>query len=122
MRLTYPSTTTAKVLVNTSRSATGNRSGSINISGSTVTGTFTGGGFCGSSKTYQIFFRMDFDRAPNSVGTWLGSTVSNGSTSTSGVNSGGWLNFDTTTNRVVQVKVGISFVSQSGAAANLTAE
>jgi putative alpha-1,2-mannosidase len=42
------------------------------------------------------------------VGTWLGDTVSSGSTSTSGVNSGGWLNFDTTGNAVVQVKVGIS--------------
>src|SRR6266540_1248382 len=65
MRLTYPSSTTARVLVNTSKSATGSRSGSINISGGTVTGTFTGGGFCGSSKTYQIFFRMEFDRAPS---------------------------------------------------------
>ena len=122
MRLTYPATSTAKVLINTSRSATGNRSGSLSISGSTVTGTFTGGGFCGSAKTYQIFFRMEFDRAPSSVGTWLGGTISNGSTSTSGVNSGGWLNFDTTGNPVVQVKVGISFVSQSGAQANLAAE
>lgn len=122
MRLTYPATTTAKVLVNTSRSATGNRGGSLSISGGTVTGTFTGGGFCGSAKTYQIFFRMEFDRAPSSVGTWLGGTVSAGSTSTSGVGSGGWLNFDTTANPVVQVKVGISFVSQAGAQANLAAE
>ena len=49
-------------------------------------------------------------------------TVSSGSTSTSGVNSGGWLNFDTTGNAVVQVKVGISFVSQAGAQANLNGE
>lgn len=122
MRLTYPGTTTAKVLINTSRSATGSRSGSLSISGSTVTGTFTGGGFCGSPKTYQIFFRMEFDRAPSSVGTWLGGTISSGSTSTSGTNSGGWLNFDTTANAVVQVRIGISFVSQAGAAANLSSE
>ncbi len=122
MRLTYPSSTTARVLVNTSKSATGSRSGSINISGGTVTGTFTGGGFCGSSTTYQIFFRMEFDRAPSGVGTWLGGTISSGSTSTSGVNSGGFLTFDTTTNPVVQVKVGVSFVSQAGAQANLAAE
>jgi predicted alpha-1,2-mannosidase len=122
MRLTYPASTTAKVLINASRSATGNRSGSISISGSTVTGTFTGGGFCGSSKTYQIFYRMEFDRAPSSVGTWLGGTVTTGGTSASGVNSGGWLNFDTTGNPVVQVKVGISFVSQAGAQANLAGE
>src|SRR5215216_2760255 len=87
MRMAYPATTSAKVLINTSRSATGSRSGSLSISGSTVPGTCTGGGFCGSSKTYQIFFRMGFDRAPSRVGTWLGSTVSSGSTSTSGTNS-----------------------------------
>jgi predicted alpha-1,2-mannosidase len=122
MRLSYPATTTAKVLVNASRSATGNRNGTIAISGSTVTGTFTGGGFCGSSKTYQIFYRMEFDRAPSGVGTWVGGTVTTGGTSASGVNSGGWLNFDTTTNPVVQVKIGISYVSQAGAQANLAAE
>ncbi|MBB5873742.1 putative alpha-1,2-mannosidase [Allocatelliglobosispora scoriae] len=122
MRLTYPATTTAKVLVNTSRSATGTRSGSLQISGSTVTGTFTGGGFCGSSKTYQVFYRMEFDRAPSSVGTFAGGTITNGGTSVSGTETGGWLNFDTSSNRVVQVKVGISFVSQANAQANLTAE
>ncbi len=122
MRLTYPATTTAKVLINTSRSATGNRSGSISISGSTVSGSFTGGGFCGSSKTYQVHYYAQFDRAPGSFGTWLGATVSAGSTSTSGVNSGGYLNFDTTANPVVQMKVGISFVSVANAQANLNAE
>lgn len=98
------------------------RSGTIAISGGTVTGSVTGGGFCGSSKPYQIFYRMEFDRAPSSVGTWLGGTVSAGSTSASGVNSGGYLTFDTSSNAVVQVKVGISFVSQAGAQANLAAE
>ncbi len=96
MRLTYPAGTSSRVLINTSKDATGSRSGSINISGSTVTGTFTGGGFCGSSRTYQIFYRIEFDRAPSGVGTWLGGTVSAGSTSTSGTNSGGYLTFDTT--------------------------
>jgi predicted alpha-1,2-mannosidase len=122
MRLTYPATSSARMLINTSRSATGNRSGSISISGSTVTGTFTGGGFCGSSKTYQIFFRMEFDRAPSGFGTWLGGTISAGSASTSGVNSGGYVTFDTTSNAVVQVRIGISFVSQAGAQANLNGE
>jgi predicted alpha-1,2-mannosidase len=122
MRMTYPALTTAKVLINTSRSATGNRTGSISISGATVTGSVTGSGFCGNSKTYQIFFQMVFDRAPSSVGTWNGGTVSAGSTGTSGVNTGGWLNFDTTANPVVQARVGISFVSLANAQANLSAE
>lgn len=122
MRLTYPATDTARVLINAGRSATGNRSGSINISGSQVTGAVTGGGFCGSSKTYQIYYAMQFDRTPSGFGTWLGGTVSPGSSNTSGVNSGGYLTFDTGANRVVQVKVGISFVSLAGAQANLAAE
>ncbi|MFC0032331.1 GH92 family glycosyl hydrolase [Micromonospora chaiyaphumensis] len=122
LRLTYPATSTARVLVNTSRSATGSRAGSIQISGSTVTGSVTGGGFCGNSRTYQIFYRMEFDRAPSGVGTWLGGTVTAGSTSASGTNSGGYLTFDTSANPVVQVKVGISFVSAAGAQANLAAE
>jgi len=122
MRLTYPSTTTARLMVNASRSATGNRSGSVSISGSQLTGTFTGGGFCGSSKTYPIFYVMQFDQAPSGFGTWLGSTVSAGSASTSGVNSGGYVTFNTTGNQVVNVKVGISFVSLAGAQANLAAE
>src|SRR3954447_15522466 len=48
VKLTYPGTTSARVLINTSKDATGSRSGSISISGSTVTGSVTGGGFCGS--------------------------------------------------------------------------
>ncbi|MEU0878314.1 GH92 family glycosyl hydrolase [Lentzea sp. NPDC005914] len=122
MRLTYPSTPTARVLINSSRSATGNRTGSIAINGSQLTGTFTGGGFCGSSKTYQLFYAIQFDRAPTGFGTWLGGTVNAGSASTSGVNSGGYVTFDTSANPVVQLKVGISYVSVAGAQANLAAE
>ncbi|WP_328644338.1 GH92 family glycosyl hydrolase [Amycolatopsis sp. NBC_00348] len=122
MKLTYPNTTTARLLVNTGRSATGNRNGSIAISGSQLTGTVTGGGFCGSSKTYQIFYVVQFDRAPSGFGTWLGGTVSAGSASTSGTNSGGYVTFDTSSNTTVQAKVGISFVSLANAQANLAAE
>ena len=122
VKLSYPATNTARVLVNTSRSATGNRSGSFSISGSQVTGSVTGGGFCGSAKTYQIFYVIQFDRTPSGFGTWLGGTVSAGSSSTSGVNSGGYITFDTSSNTTVQAKVGISFVSLANAQANLAAE
>lgn len=122
MRLAYPASTQARVLINTSKSATGSRSGSISISGATVSGSFTGGGFCGSSKTYQIFYFGQFDRTPTGTGTWLGGTVSAGSTSTSGTNSGGYVTFDTSTNAAVNFKIGISFVSVANAQANLTAE
>ncbi|HEY6175577.1 MAG TPA: GH92 family glycosyl hydrolase, partial [Kofleriaceae bacterium] len=121
-RVTYPATASAQVLINTSRSATGNRSGSVTISGSTVTGQVTAGGFCGSSKTFPIFFAIAFDRAPTAHGTWSGGTISNGSGSTSGVNTGAFVTFDTRSNQVVQFTVALSYVSAANASANLAAE
>jgi predicted alpha-1,2-mannosidase len=121
-KLTYPGTTSAQLLVNTSRSATGSRTGSVSVSGSTVTGQMTTGGFCGSSKTYQVYFAMRFDRAPTAHGTWNGGTVSSGSSSTSGTSTGAYLTFDTTGNQVVQFAVALSFVSVAGAQQNLSAE
>ncbi|WP_218108378.1 GH92 family glycosyl hydrolase [Actinacidiphila rubida] len=121
-RLTYPASTSAGLLINTSRSATGSRSGSVKVSGSEVTGSVTAGGFCGSSKTYQIYFDIRFDRAPTGFGTWSGGTVSAGSSSVTGTNTGAYVTFDTTATPTVQAKVGLSYVSVAGAQANVTAE
>ncbi|MFC4031315.1 GH92 family glycosyl hydrolase [Streptomyces polygonati] len=121
-RLTYPSSTSAGLLINTSRSATGSRSGSVKLSGSEITGSVTAGGFCGSSKTYPIYFDIRFDRAPTGFGTWNGGTVSAGSTTTSGTNTGAYVTFDTTSAATVQFKVGLSYVSTAGAQANVTSE
>src|SRR6266511_2339533 len=99
MRLTYPATTSARVLVNVSRSATGSRNGSLTIStsGTTITGSHTAGGFCGSSKTFQVFFAIQFDRTPTGRGTFSGTTISNGASSVSGSSAGGFVTFDTST-------------------------
>ncbi|SFE59375.1 alpha-1,2-mannosidase, putative [Actinacidiphila alni] len=121
-KLTYPSSTSSRLLINTSRSATGNRNGTVNVNGSEVTGSVTAGGFCGSSKTFQIYFDIRFDRAPSGHGTWSGGSVSDGSSSASGTNTGAYVTFDTTSNATVQFKVGLSYVSVANAQANVTAE
>jgi predicted alpha-1,2-mannosidase len=121
-RLTYPATTTATVLINTSRSATGSRTGSATISGSSITGQLLQGGFCGSSKTFPVFFAIAFDRAPTAHGTWSGGTISNGSGSVSGTNTGAFVTFDTRSSAVVQMTVALSYVSVANASQNLAAE
>ncbi|WP_394845938.1 GH92 family glycosyl hydrolase [Pendulispora brunnea] len=121
-KLTFPATNQARLLVNTSRSATGSRSGSVNVSGSTVTGQVTSGNFCGSGHTFPIYFAIQFDRAPTGFGTWNGGTVSAGSASTSGTNTGAYVTFDTSSSATVQFKVAISFVSTANAQQNLTTE
>ncbi|HEU4731237.1 MAG TPA: GH92 family glycosyl hydrolase [Kofleriaceae bacterium] len=121
-RITYPATASAQLLINTSRSATGSRSGSVAISGSSITGQVTAGGFCGSSKTFPIFFAIAFDRAPTAHGTWSGGTITSGGSSTSGTSTGAFVTFDTRTSPVVQVAVALSYVSVANASQNLAAE
>jgi predicted alpha-1,2-mannosidase len=121
-RFTYPATAQATVLINTSRNATGNREGSISISGNRITGDFTGGGFCRSTKTFKIYFAIEFDRMPTSHGTWFAFSISPGSDSSGGRDSGGYVTFDTTANPVVQMKIALSYVSIANAQQNLATE
>ncbi|GIF06819.1 GH92 family glycosyl hydrolase [Actinoplanes siamensis] len=121
LRLTYPATTTARVLINASRSATGDRAGTVSISGNRVSGEHTAGGFCGG-RTFKMYYSILFDRAPTGAGTFNGGTVTAGSTSVSGNQAGAYVTFDTTTDAVVTATIGISFVSVANAQNNATAE
>ncbi|WIN00658.1 GH92 family glycosyl hydrolase [Actinoplanes oblitus] len=121
LRLTYPATTSARVLINASRSATGDRAGNVTISGNRVWGEHTAGGFCGG-RTFKMYYSILFDRTPTGVGTFNGGTVTAGSTSVSGNQAGAYVTFDTSANPVVTATVGISFVSVANAQNNATAE
>ncbi|AGZ44274.1 GH92 family glycosyl hydrolase [Actinoplanes friuliensis] len=121
LKLTYPASTTARVLINASRSATGDRDGNVTISGNRVWGEHTAGGFCGG-KTFKMYYSIQFDRTPTGFGTFKAGTVSAGSATTSGTSTGAYVTFDTTSNAVVNATVGISFVSVANAQNNATAE
>lgn len=121
LRLTYPATNQARVLINASRSATGDRDGNVTITGNRVWGEHTAGGFCGG-KTFKMYYSILFDRAPTGSGTFKAGTVSAGSTTTSGTQTGAYLTFDTSSNAVVNATVGISFVGVANAQNNATAE
>jgi predicted alpha-1,2-mannosidase len=122
MRLTFPATTSARVLINDSRMADADRAGNVTITGNRVWGEHTAGNFCGSGHLYKIYYSILFDRTPTAVGTFAGSTISAGSTTASGTQTGAYLTWDTTSNAVVNATVGISFVSVANAQANATAE
>jgi predicted alpha-1,2-mannosidase len=121
LRLTFPATTAARVLINASRSATGDRDGNVTITGNRVWGEHTAGGFCGG-RTFKMYYSILFDRTPTGFGTFQGGTVSAGSSTTSGTQTGAYVTFDTTGNAVVSATVGISFVSVANAQNNATAE
>ncbi|HEX4457186.1 MAG TPA: GH92 family glycosyl hydrolase [Polyangia bacterium] len=110
MRLTFPANAHARVIFDASRSQTsasiGGATITANAGGDGLVGTTTGGRFCGVGS-YPVYFAIGFDRA------WQTSSVSNGKAT---------LGFDTSTNAVVNIKVGLSYVSEANAQANLAAE
>jgi predicted alpha-1,2-mannosidase len=107
-RFTFPATTQANLLFKVSGGATTTANPAFTVvSGTEVSGSVTSGHFCGSAATFTTYFDVVFDRAFTAHGTFTG---------------GDSLTFDATANPVVQAKVGVSFVSTAGAAANRVAE
>jgi predicted alpha-1,2-mannosidase len=125
-RFTFPASTNSTLIINTGGSANGDTGNTgITITGSNqITGhaTTTVGSDGPKNLTYTVYFVAEFDRPFSSSGTWNGSTLTRGSTSSTGSQSGAFLVFDTTTNAVVNVRTSISYVSVANAEANLAAE
>ena len=123
-RVTYPATAQATMLLNASRNNSySDRGGQLSIVGNNrVTGRFNAGGTCSNSQVYDLFYVIEFDRPFTTFGTWLGGSVSTGSRNTNGNQSGGFVTFNTTANRTVQMKIALSYVSQAGAEQAMSTE
>lgn len=122
-RFTFPATAQANLLFNASSNQSGVVGATVHTIGShEIAGSARTGQFCGMPDLYNVYFVAQFDRPFSSHGTWKGKSVSPGSAQSQGPGSGGWVTFDATKNPVVKVKIGLSFVSEAGALANLRAE
>ncbi|MFF5188419.1 GH92 family glycosyl hydrolase [Streptomyces sp. NPDC000345] len=142
-RFTYPDGRPASLLIRTANSEVGSTDSTVTIDPATrtVSGSVTSGNFCGHLDPegrrayYTLHFTARFDRAFKATGTWQDGTLNPGSTSASGgtggfstggrpvagKGAGGYVEFEPGPGPV-NVKVGISYVSRAGAAANLAAE
>jgi predicted alpha-1,2-mannosidase len=142
-RFTYPAGKPATMLLRTSSSEVGSSASQVSIDPATrtVSGSVTSGNFCGYINAvdrrsyYTLYFTAVFDKAFTTTGTWQDGTVNPGATAAVGGNSigtdgwpvagrgsGGYVGFDTSQGTTVTVRVGVSYVSQANAAANLAAE
>src|SRR5262249_14110476 len=125
-RITFPAVTNSNILIKASPSANG--TGAIVANGTSITLDVASRMVTGSVENngnvhYRVFFAMKFDRSWTSGGTWNGGTViADSTTSGNGQATGAWINFDTSSNRTVQAKIGISFVSVDNARDNLARE
>jgi predicted alpha-1,2-mannosidase len=119
----YPASTASTMIINAGGSVNGNTNSKVSIipASDEVTGSAGSTVGCGSNP-YEIYFAAKFDRPFASYGTWDGDAVNPGSGSSSGQNTGAFVVFDTSSNQVVRVQVGISFVSVANAESNLASE
>ncbi len=139
-RFTFPSTTQANLIFKLNGSQNGDSATSWNVVSNTeVSGSVTSGNFCGAGNSYTVYFDIVFDQpfttngtavaqapaAPRNEttvhGTVAHAAAAKPNAAATSPNSG-YVTFNTTSNPVVQAKVGISYVSTANAAANRTAE
>jgi predicted alpha-1,2-mannosidase len=107
-RFTFPATTQANLLFKLSGGATPVLNPVFTMVSSTeVRGSVTSGRFCGSDSVFTTYFDIVFDKPFTSSGT---------------ITDGNSLTFNTTTDQIVQAKVGLSFVGTGNAIANRVTE
>jgi predicted alpha-1,2-mannosidase len=147
-RFTYPAGQRASLSVDAAK-AFNAASGTVTIGSNTLSGYTDGGGFCGAGNRYRIYFHATFDRpfATSGVAGADGKVDENRksiegrsdvpaspkigpqtrkppaiTSDVSPLAASAFVSFDTSTNRTVTARVGISFTSAEGAQANLSTE
>lgn len=134
-RLVFPRSPHASVLIDAGGSAKANDLAEVRIDPSRreVSGSASSGYFCAQRPRYRVHFVAVFDRPFDAYGTWTRQELARGSTAASDqkrpsnaaaetAQAGAYASFDTDRNRVVTVRVGISFVSVDAARDNLASE
>ena len=120
---TFPAGTESNVLFKVADSSNPVTAASVHVVGhDEVEGQVSSGQFCGTGTTYTLHFVALFERPFASAGTWSASGVAPGKAACTGTTCGSYVTFDTTKERQVLMKVGISFVSTNSALQNLRTE
>jgi predicted alpha-1,2-mannosidase len=83
------------------------------------TGNFNGGW---NPAPYTLHFSAEFDRPFAAFGVWRNDKITEGSRAANGQKAGAYAAFDSSSNPVVQLRVGLSFLSPAKARANLERE
>ena len=142
-RFTWPKGKPANLLFRTSDSEIGSSDASVSVNPAKreVTGSVTSGNFCGylspdrRESYYTLYFVAELDQPFTAGGAWQDLTLTPGAREAHGGTSygdrghppgrrgsGAWIVFDPATTPVVNIRVGISYVSLANARANLAAE
>jgi predicted alpha-1,2-mannosidase len=123
-RFTYPTNGQAALVINAASCINGSAAAAIHVYPATreITGSSIGGHFCRSHESRVIYFYAIFDHPFANYATWSDETLTKGGTNGAGTHAGAFVNFDTSRNRTILAKVGISYVSIANAKNNVESE
>jgi predicted alpha-1,2-mannosidase len=150
-QFTFPSTTQANLIFKLNNSQNPDSNEQFNIVNSTeVSGQVTSGAFCGATNSYTLYFDMVFSQPFSTDGTQAVTNTATSPAKTVSPNTpeqvnkptlhgampaatskaatpavsanDGYVTFNTTSNDVVQAKIGVSYVSVANAVNNRTTE
>lgn len=99
-----------------------NTSTTVITSPKTCEGFAFGGNFGDVPTPYKVYFVAEFDRDAFEFGTWKENDLNQGSTFVEGKHTGLYFTFDVSSNKIIQYKIGISYVSVENARENLRTE
>ncbi len=110
------------LILNLFSSISENKGAQVRIKSPTeVEGSKTDGNFCGTGARHQVYFAMKLGTEPSRYGIWKNGEQINDMTA-EGDDIGVYFSFDALTDRPLEVKVGISYVSTENAWENLDQE
>ena len=134
-RFTFPRGAQASVLINAGGSAQPDDEAAVHLDPARreITGSASSGLFCGQRPRYRVYFAARFANPFTASGTWTEGRLEPGSEDAADTQppagnpkvtarAGAYATFDTSHDRTVTVRVGISFVSVAGAEAALRTE
>lgn len=127
-RFTFPTNnhTSAGLLINAGGSVRGDAANGTSIqimNAREISGEATSGDFCQvGANHYRVFFDAQFDHPFLTTSVWQDTLLKVGGKSCAGNKCGSYVTFTTTPSPVVQVKIGLSFVSVDNARLNLDRE
>ncbi len=125
-RFTFPHDAKGTVLVGASRAREGVFVSDAHLTlraDGTIVGQRTSSLFCGTPTGVTLHFAARFDRPFARAGSYTVDGTTPDATDVSGTNGAGlYFDFDTSPSAAVHMKIGLSYVSDDGALANLDAE
>lgn len=122
-RFTYPAGQQAGMLLNLGGSLNAVTGAQAILGRDTISGWVSSGNFCYvHNNTYRVYFWAQFNRPFTSRGAWRDGNVLDAPSQVSGLHTGVFVTFGNSQQRVVGMRVGISYVSVANARLNVALE